>query len=94
MRKVSREMMSSQAPTEEVKDFIVKITPTGSRGDMIYEIAIPWHRLSPFQPTTGADLGLAMIINDDDGHIRDSFIAWFGCAHSKQMSMNGDVILV
>ena len=84
---------ASKAPTEEVKDFIVKITPTGNCGDMIYEIAIPWHRLSPFQPAAGADLGLAMIINDDDGHIRDSFIAWFGCAHSKQMSMNGDVIL-
>jgi hypothetical protein len=35
-----------------------------------------------------------MIVNDDDGHIRDSFIAWFGCAHSKQMSMNGDLILL
>lgn len=84
---------ASKAPTEEVRDFIVKITPTGNRGDLVYELAIPWQRLSPFQPAVGANLGLAMIINDDDGHIRDSFIAWFGCAHSKQMSMNGDVIL-
>ncbi len=83
-----------RAPTEEVTDFLLKITPTGQRGNMVYEVAIPWHRLSPFQPAPGANLGLAMIINDDDGHIRDSFIAWFGCAHSKQMSMNGDLILL
>ena len=37
---------------------------------------------------------VCMIVNDDDGRIRDSFIAWFGCAHSKQMSMNGDLILL
>ena len=81
------------APTGEVTDFIFNTAGTGERGDMVYELAIPWHRVSPFTPEIGADLGLAMIINDDDGHIRDSFIAWFGCAHSKQMSMNGDLIL-
>jgi len=84
----------TKAPAGEVKDFLLKITPTGERGNMIYELAIPWNRVSPFVPAPGADLGLAMIINEDDGQIRDSFIAWFGCAHSKQMSMNGDVILV
>lgn len=85
---------ATRAPTEEVTDFVMRITPTGRRGDMVYEVAIPWHRLSPFQPREGADLGLAMIVNDDDGRIRDSFIAWFGCAHSKQLSMNGDLILL
>lgn len=85
---------AARAPTEEVKDFRMRITPTGDRGDMVYEVAIPWHRIAPFKPEPGANLGLAMIVNDDDGHIRDSFIAWFGCAHSKQMSMNGDLILL
>lgn len=83
-----------RAPTGEVTDFLLRITPTGHRGDMVYEVAVPWHRLSPFQPTAGSNLGLAVIVNDDDGHIRDSFIAWFGCAHSKQMSMNGDLVLL
>jgi len=85
---------AARAPSEEVTDFVLKITPTGSRGDMIYELAIPWHRVSPFVPTPGGNLGLAMIINNDDGRIRDSFMAWFGCAHSKQLSMNGDLILL
>lgn len=85
---------AARAPTEEVSDFRMKITPTGHRGDVVYEIAVPWNRLSPFAPAPGANLGLAMIVNDDDGRIRDSFIAWFGCAHSKQMSMNGDLILL
>jgi len=84
----------ARAPTEEVTDFRMRITPTGHRGDMVYEVALPWHRLSPFRPEPGANLGLAMIVNDDDGKIRDSFIAWFGCAHSKQMSMNGDLVLL
>ncbi len=85
---------AARAPTEEVSDFRMKITPTGHRGDVVYEIAVPWNRLSPFAPAPGANLGLALIVNDDDGRIRDSFIAWFGCAHSKQMSMNGDLILL
>lgn len=85
---------AARAPAEEVKDFRMNIVRTGDRGDMVYELAIPWHRLSPFVPRPGGNLGLAMIINNDDGQIRDSFMAWFGCAHSKQMGMNGDLILL
>lgn len=85
---------ATHAPTGEVTDFLLKITPTGEKGNMVYEMAIPWNRLSPFIPAPGADLGMGMIINEDDGKIRDSFIAWFGCAHSKQLSMNGDLILL
>jgi hypothetical protein len=85
---------AARAPAEEVTDFRMRLTRTGERGDMNYEIAIPWHRLSPFKARPGGNLGLAMIINNDDGHIRDSFMAWFGCAHSKQMGMNGDLILL
>lgn len=83
-----------KAPSGEVKDFRLKITPSGHRGGMVYEVAIPWNRVSPFVPAPGADLGLAMIINEDDGRIRDSFMSWFGCAHSKQLDMNGDLILL
>lgn len=85
---------AAKAPSEEVRDFTMRITPTGVRGNVNYEIAIPWHRLSPFVPRVGGNLGLGMIINNDDGRIRDSFMAWFGCAHSKQLSMNGDLILL
>jgi hypothetical protein len=85
---------AAKAPSEEVRDFTMRITPTGVRGNVNYEIAIPWHRLSPFVPRAGGNLGLGMIINNDDGRIRDSFMAWFGCAHSKQLSMNGDLVLL
>jgi hypothetical protein len=85
---------AARAPAEEVRDFRMRLTRTGVQGNMNYEIAIPWHRLSPFKARPGGNLGLAMIVNNDDGQIRDSFMAWFGCAHSKQMSMNGDLILL
>ena len=62
-------------------------------GNRTYEIAIPWSRLAPFIPKPGADLGLTMIVNDDDGQGRDGFIGWFSGAHLKEVDMVGDVIL-
>ncbi len=85
---------AARAPANEVDDFKLKITPTGEQGNMIYELGIPWHRVSPFVPKVGGNIGLGMIVNNDDGQIRDSFMAWFGCAHSKQLDMNGDLILI
>ena len=38
-----------------------------ANGNIVYEIAIPWSRLAPFKPAPAADLGLAMILNEDDG---------------------------
>jgi len=51
-------------------------------------------RLAPFKPVPGGNLGMAVIINEDDGKGRDSFMSWFGCPHSKQLGMNGDLILM
>ena len=82
------------APVGEAKDILIQATPTGARGDIVYEIAIPWKRLAPFTAAAGNNLGMCVIINEDDGQGRDSFIGWFGCAHSKQLGMNGDLILV
>ena len=82
------------APCGEAKDIVVKVTPSGVHGDRVYELAIPWKRLAPFKPVAGGDLGMAVIINEDDSQGRDSFIGWFGCAHSKQIGMNGDLILL
>jgi hypothetical protein len=84
-----------KAPAGNADDITVKVTPTGENGNMIYEVAIPWNRVSPFQPTVGGNLGLAFILNEDDADPgREGFLAWFGCAHSKIMSMNGDLILL
>jgi hypothetical protein len=62
-------------------------------GNMVYEIAIPWSRLAPFKPKPGADLGLAMILNENDGQGRKSFMGWFGGVHLKETDFVGDVIL-
>ena len=63
-------------------------------GDIVYEIAFPWSRLAPFKPAPGANLGLTLIVNEDDGNGRDSFMTWFGNAHSKDIDTVGDLILL
>lgn len=65
----------------------------GSAGGKCYEIAIPWTRLVPFTPAPGANLGMAMILNEDDGAGRVGFMGWFSGAHSKQLDTVGDVVL-
>jgi hypothetical protein len=82
------------APSGEVKDIIFspkrKDTTTGA---ITYEIAFPWSRLAPFRPGVGADLGLTMALNEDDGKGRRSFMSWFGNVSSKQVETAGDLIL-
>jgi hypothetical protein len=60
---------------------------------MVYELAIPWKRLAPFAPGIGQDLGLSVILNEDDGAGRVGFMGWFSGAHDKQLDMVGDLIL-
>ena len=82
------------APNGEAKDIIVSYQRHDpATGNITYELAIPWYRLAPFKPAVGADLGLALILNEDDGGGRKSFMAWFGNAHSKQVDGVGDLIL-
>ena len=66
----------------------------GERGDATYEVAIPWDKLAPFVPGVGANLGACMIVNEDDGPGRTSFIGWFGNPHTKQIDTAGDLILL
>ncbi|HCE46337.1 MAG TPA: hypothetical protein DET40_22555 [Lentisphaeria bacterium] len=86
----------STTPTGETKDIVVKVTKaTDGTGSRTYEIAIPWLRLTPFKPVAGNNLGMCVIINEDDGPPgRQSFMGWFGCAHSKQLDLVGDLILM
>ena len=62
-------------------------------GNMVYEVAIPWARLAPFKPGVGRDLGLSMILNEDDGVGRKTFMGWFGGVHLKETDFVGDLIL-
>jgi hypothetical protein len=84
-----------KAPVNEVKDFLLSHRRLSKEnGSISYELAIPWSRVSPFKPVPGANLGLALILNEDDGKGRDSFMAWFGNAHTKQVDTAGDLILL
>jgi hypothetical protein len=81
-------------PTGEVKDIQISTKRFDPKnGNMTYEVAIPWKRLAPFQPKPGADLGLGMIINEDDGNARKSSIDWFEGVGLKETDAIGDVIL-
>ena len=65
----------------------------GSAGGKVYEISIPWSRLAPFTPASGANLGMNMILNEDDGDGRVGFSTWFSGAHSKELDQVGDLVL-
>lgn len=82
---------SPDVMTGEVKDARL-VVRRGKGGSADYEVAIPWTRLAPFRPVAGADLGLGLIVNDDDGSGR-SFAGWFSGVHLKETDMLGDLIL-
>ena len=63
-------------------------------GSRRYELAIPWISLAPFQPAPGADLGMAMILNEDDGNGRIGFTGWFSGPHLKDLDHVGDLVLL
>ena len=77
----------------EAKGFTVA-AKRGAGGNVVYEVAIPWSHLAPFEPGPGANLGLSVILNEDDGQGRRGFMGWFSGVHSKQLDMVGDVILL
>ncbi len=84
----------SVAPVGNVPSIIVsahRLNP--ANGDIIYVLAIPWYRLAPFRPGIGQDLGLAMILNDDNGHGHNCYMGWYGGVSSKFISNVGDLVL-
>ncbi|HEY5793212.1 MAG TPA: sugar-binding protein [Chthoniobacterales bacterium] len=83
-----------RSPEGEIKDFQLAIRREGQpKGHAVYEVAIPWTRIPPFQPAVGRDLGLSLILNEDDGKARFGFMAWFSGVHLKEMDHVGDLIL-
>lgn len=65
-----------------------------SGGSRRYELAIPWSSLAPFVPTAGADLGVSMIVNEDDGQGRIGYTGWFAGPHTKNLDHIGDLVLL
>ena len=82
---------SPDVMTGEVKDARVAVK-RGPGGNADYEVAIPWSRLAPFKPVVGGDLGMGLIVNDEDGSGR-RFLGWFSGVHLKETDMVGDLIL-
>lgn len=82
------------APAGLASEIKLAVRPVSeTNGDRIYEVAIPWTRLAPFKPGVQANLGLTMVINEDDGTGRKSTIGWFGGVHLKEANFVGDLIL-
>ncbi|RMD79697.1 MAG: hypothetical protein D6820_07870, partial [Lentisphaerae bacterium] len=83
------------APTGDVSSSFQVAVSQPAPHLRVYEIFIPWARLSPFKPAAGVNLGMAMIINDrDHPTLPRDFIGWFSGVHSKQLDLVGDLILV
>ena len=81
-------------PTGLASDVIVAAKRKGDgSGSITYEVAIPWSRLAPFKPAPGADLGLSLALNEDDGQGRHGFMTWFGDVQAKTLNTVGDLIL-
>jgi hypothetical protein len=83
-----------RSPEGELPEVVIAAKRAGKKnGDITYEVAIPWTCLAPFTPAVGRDLGLAMILNEDDGETRSGFLAWFSGVHLKEMEHVGDLLL-
>lgn len=78
-------------PAPEIK---LAVQRDESRKRTLYEIAIPWSRISPFKPEIGGNLGMAVALNDDDGIGRNAFMSWFADVHDKQTDGVADLILL
>ncbi len=84
----------SRAPAGEAREIRISgVRGSGDRGDMTYVVAIPWSRVAPFTPGPGANLGMCVTINEDDGPGRAAFMTWFGDVQSKRVDTVGDLIL-
>lgn len=83
----------ANVPTGAATDVQVFAKKPDATGATNYEIAFPWSSLAPFAPKPGADLGLALALNEDDGNGRRGFMTWFGDVHMKQVDTVGDLIL-
>ncbi|MBE3123465.1 MAG: hypothetical protein IMZ65_01535, partial [Planctomycetes bacterium] len=83
-----------RGPPGEAKDIVVSGKRASTdRGDITYVLAIPWSRVAPFKPAVGANLGMCVTINEDDGPGRAAFMTWFGDVQAKRVDTVGDLIL-
>ena len=78
----------------EARDVKVKVTELG-KDIQFYEAAIPWSRLSPFDPAKRDFFGFNILYNANDGHERRGWLHWTpGIGEEKLAFMFRNVRLV
>ena len=86
-------------PAEMISSWKASVTPTGTRGNVNYQVAIPWKDIGVNAPQTGKTISMALVLNDTDVKGRLSGgrgrILWFqGIDIGKNPEGFGDVTLV
>lgn len=66
---------SAGPPVGPVTDVTLRVTRDESAHRTVYELAMPWRNLVPFQSSDRL-LSLSLLANDNDGDIRKGWIEW------------------
>jgi len=86
-------------PTEKVTTWKTSVTATGNKGDVNYQLAIPWKDLGIEDAAVGKTFTLALVLNDGDRADRldgkRKRVLWFRGVDGKKNPLGfGDVTLV
>ena len=86
-------------PTAMITDWKASVITTGDRGNVNYQVAIPWKDLGVTAPATGRTISFALVLNDADAGDRLSGgrcrVRWFqGMDIARNPTGFGDVTLV
>lgn len=88
------------APGGIVDAWQAAVKPTGHRGDVNYQVAIPWRDLGVEKPELGKTISLTVVLNDQDDPASSfsggrGLIHWFTGVHTRKNPEGfGDVTLV
>ena len=90
---------SMPAPRQDMSHWMGRVKPTGVRGNMNYQVAIPWKDIGVNEPQLGKTFSISVVLNDADipGRIGGGRkrIHWFNGVDSAKNPMGfGDVTLV
>ena len=83
-----------------VSHWKANVQPTGTKGNCVYQVAIPWRDLGVSAPQVGKAVSFALVLNDhDEGetHLPGDRrrIKWFGgIDEGKDPEQFGDITLV
>jgi hypothetical protein len=67
--------LSAQGPAGPVTDVDLRVTRDDAADETIYELAMPWQKVAPFDPDHRL-MSLSFLVNDNDGTGRKGWIEW------------------